>query len=241
MIPSIRSALSASVAALVMAHAAPAAGQPVHPAPTAPPAASDTNVILAEDFVGYSSVPPAQADSVRAVARDYFAAARNRDGAAAARLVSRETRAHYARLAALAVSAPEAQVRAAPLMERVMILMFRHRVPAAELRSLAGDAAFAYTIDEGWVSEDAEDDPDLSRLEVYGGADRAILGSGEVDLYFIREGGGWRWDMMPTILAASTALAPDPDSGMSEDDFVRFILKYSNGRDPSPDIWQPVP
>ena len=114
-------------------------------------------------------------------------------------------------------------------------------VSLAELRALAGDAAFAYTIDTGWVTEDAEDDPDLSALQVYGGDDRAILRDGDEELHFIREDGGWRWDMMPTILAASTALAPDPDSEMTEDEFVMFILEYSDGRDPSPDIWQPLP
>ena len=215
---SIRSVVAVAVGALVLATGAPAAAQPEYPPLSA-----------------------AEADAGRGAARDYIAAARGRDGAAAARLVSRETRAYYARLAAMAVSAPEAQVRAAPLMERIMILMYRHRVPATELRALAGDAAFAYTIDKGWVTEDAEDDPDLSALQVYGGDDRAILRDGDEELHFIREDGGWRWDMMPTILAASTALAPDPDSEMTEDEFVMFILEYSDGRDPSPDIWQPLP
>lgn len=218
---SIRSLLSIALGALVLAHGAPAAAQEVEPPPYPPLSAAET-------------------EAVRAAARGYIDAARRRDGAAAARLVSRETRAYYARMAAMAVSAPEAQVRAAPLMERMMILMYRHRVPAGELRTLAGDAAFAYTIDEGWVDGDAED-PILSGGEGFGEGDRAVLRQGGEDVYFVREDGGWRMDMMPTILAASTALAPDPDSGMTEDEFVMFVLKYSNGRDPSPDIWQPLP
>jgi hypothetical protein len=119
-------------------------------------------------------------------------------------------------------------------------------VPAAELRALTGDAAFAYTIDEGWVSEDAEEDPDLSGFKVYGKNDHAVLWD-EEDLedeevvYFLREDGAWRWDMMPTIRAASAALVPDPDSGVTEDEFMLFIVKHSNGRDPSPTIWQPLP
>lgn len=223
---SVRSALSMAVAALVLAFAAPASAQ---------------DTIPGEDFSGYPLLPKVEAEAVRAVARDYIAAARQRDGTAAARLVSRETREYYARMAAMAVSAPEAQVRAAPLMERIMILMYRHRVPAGELRSLAGDAAFAYTIDQGWVSKDAEEDPDLSGVDVFGGADHAIMGEGPETIFFVKEDGGWRWDMMRTIQAASTSLAPPPGSGMTEDDFVMYILKYSNGRDPSPRIWRPLP
>ena len=235
---SIRSALSLAVAVGVLAHGAPAAAQMGRPAPTAPPAASDT--IPLEDFAGYPPLPPGEADAVRAVARAYIAAARERDGAAAARLVTRATRAYYARLAGMAVSAPETQVRAQPLMERIIILMYRHRVPANELRALSGDAAFAHTITAGWVAGDAED-PILSGSQGFGTRDRAVLRQGGEDVHFLREDGGWRMDMMPTLQAASTTLAPEPDSGMTEDEFVMFILKYSNGRDPSPDIWQPLP
>jgi hypothetical protein len=221
---SIRSALSMAVAALVLAYAAPAPAQD-----TIPP----------EDFAAaYPPLPQAEADAVRAVARDYIAAAHRRDGAAAARLVSRETRAYYTGLAQLAVSAPEARVRAAPLVERVMILMFRHRVPAGELRTLAGDAVFAYTVDNGWVTVDVED-PILTGTQAYGTRDRAVLRDRGEDVHFLREDGGWRWDMMPTIQAASTELAAN--AGMTEDEFVLFVLKYSDGRDPSPDIWQPLP
>jgi hypothetical protein len=223
---SYRSAPFMAVAALLLAYGAPAAAQKVAPAAGPPP---------------YPPLSATETDAVRAAARDYIAAVDARDGAAAARLVTRETRAYYARMAALAVTAPEAQVRAASLIERMMILMYRHRVPAADLRALAGDAAFAYTIDEGWVAQDAEARRVLSEADVYGEGDQAVIWGGGEGVYFRREDGGWRWDMMPTILAASTSLAPPPDSGMTEDEFVMFILKYSNGRDPSPDIWRPLP
>ncbi|HEU4884023.1 MAG TPA: hypothetical protein VFT45_17310 [Longimicrobium sp.] len=216
-----------AAAVLVLAHVTPAAAQDtIPPDEPGPP---------------YPALAPAEAQAVRAAAQAYISAAGSREGTAAARLVSRGTRDYYARMAQLAVSAPETQVRAAPLMERMMILMYRHRVPAADLRALAGDAAFAYTIDEGWVAQDAEAGGVLAEAEVYGEGDQAVIWMGGDGVYFRREDGGWRWDMTPTLLAASTTMAPPPDSGMTEDEFVMFVLKYSNGRDPSPDIWQPLP
>jgi hypothetical protein len=238
-----RSAVSLFAAVLVLAHATPAAAQKVRPAPAARPSAAWSDTIPPEEPPPPGPpLPAAEADAVRAVLRDYVAATQRGDGAAAARLVTRETREYYARMARMAVSAPEVQVRAAPLMERMMILMYRHRVPAAELRRLSADAAFAYTIDHGWVSGNEDADPLLSAAGVFGERDRAVLrdGNGE-DVHFLREDGAWRWDMMPTLVAASTTFAPDPDSGMTEDEFVMFVLRFSNGRDPSPDIWQPLP
>lgn len=213
--------LLSAAAVLCLAHGAPAAAQPGQDPP-------------------YPPLAGAEAEAVRAVVREYQQAAARRDGAATARLVTRDTRGYYARMRDMAVSAPEAQVRALPLMERMMVLMYRHRVPAGELRALPASSAFAYTIDAGWVSGDA--DGDMASLgEIYGEGDRAVLRLGGEDIPFLREDGVWRWDMMPMLLAASEEFAPDPASGMTEDEFLLFVLKYSDGRDPSPDIWQPLP
>lgn len=226
---SIRSALPMAVAVLVMALAAPAAAQP--PGSAQPPAE--------EPAPPYPPLQGADAEAIRNVVRQYQDAIQRRDGAAAARLVTRGTRDYYARLRDLAVSATEEQVRAAPLMDRVTILLYRHRTAPGELRAVPADAAFAYTIDAGWVTA-TEGEELASRSQVYGQGDRAILRY-DGDTHFVREDGVWRWDMMPLILAASAELADGLAAPEEEDEFLMFVLKQSDGRDPSPDIWQPLP
>ncbi|HEY0017419.1 MAG TPA: hypothetical protein VGC13_14000 [Longimicrobium sp.] len=213
--------LLSAAAVLCLAHGAPAAAQPGQDPPYPPLAGAD-------------------AEAIRAVVREYQQAASRRDGAATSRLVTRDTRGYYARMRDLAVYAPEGAVRAMPLMDRVMVLMYRHRVPADELRAMVADSAFAYTIDSGWVSGDLGDDV-ASQGEIYGEGDLAILRLAGEDIHFLREDGAWRWDMVPMLQAASAEFAPDPDSGMTEDEFLMFILRYSNGTEPSPDIWRPLP
>jgi hypothetical protein len=215
---SLRFLLSAAV--LCLAHGAPAAAQPGDPP--------------------YPPLAGADAEAIRAVVREYQQAASRRNGAATSRLVTRDTRGYYARMRDLAVHAPEGAVRALPLLDRVMVLMYRHRVPADELRAMVFDSAFAYTIDSGWVSSDLVEEV-ASQGEIYGEGDQAILRLGGEDIHFLREDGAWRWDMVPMLQAASAEFAPDPDSGMTEDELVMFVLKYSNGTDPSPGIWQPLP
>lgn len=223
--------LASAVAVLALLYGAPGAAQKVPPGQAPPPAPEPPS---------YPLLAEPDAEAIRTVVREYQRAADRRDGAAAARLVTRGTRGYYGRMRDMAVAAPEAEVRAAPLMDRFTILLYRHRVPAAELRALPADSAFAYTISAGWVDGDADDDV-ASQGEVVGAGDRAILRIEGEEIYFLREDGVWRWDMMPALLAASEAFAPDPESGMTEDEFVIFVLEQSTGQTVSPRIWQPLP
>lgn len=227
-LPSLRAALLVLLAVCFAVPAAALQGQP--PSTVAPPE---------EPPPPYPPLAGPDADAIRATVRDYQAAILRRDGPAAARLVSRESRGYYARMRDMAVSAPEAQVRAAPLMDRMTILMYRHRVPAGQLRALAGDAAFAHTINDGWVT--GMDGQDIAaRAEIYGQGDRAVIRY-EGDMHLVREEGAWRLDMMPILLAASEEFAEGMESPAEQDEFLLFVMKHSNGRDPSPDIWQPLP
>jgi hypothetical protein len=223
MIIRFRPSLTAAFAFLVLMCGAPAAAQKTRPA--TPPGPRLEGPV---------------ADSVRGVLQAYVDAVSRQDGEAAARLVTRATRDHYARMRDMAVSAPEARVRAMPLMDRMYILMMRHLIPIDELRVLAGDAVFAYTITHGWLGSDAQTLPP-GASEVYGEGDRAVLRMGPEDVQLMREDGAWRWDMMPLIQAASAEFAPEPGTGMTEDDLLMQVLEYSNGRRPSRDIWQPLP
>lgn len=223
---------AAALALLCAVHTSAVAqpgGRPGEPPPSAAPG----------NPAPYPRIEGAQADSVRDALRAYLEAVVRSDGPAAARLVTRSTRAYYARMRDMAVSAPEAQVRAAPLMDRLSILLMRHRIPADVLRGLAGDAVFAHTVTDGWMSETAGTPPPVNG-DVYGEGDRAFLSLGAEDVHLVREEGAWRWDMTPMLQAASAEMAPGPDSGMTEDEFLMFVLRYATGRDPSPDIWQPL-
>lgn len=232
--PTSRSLLAAAVA-LLLAHGTPASAQK-----TPPPGAEPQPALVPpeEPPPPYPPLRGAEAEAVRDVVRRYQDAVGRRDGAAAARLVTAETRAFYGRMRDMAVYSPEAEVRAAPLIERISILMFRHRVPADELRALPADSAFAYTIRSGWVT--ATDGDDFAdQAEVYGEGDRAALRN-VGDTFFVREDGAWRWDMMPMILGASEEFGEGLESREEEDEFTMLVLRMSNGREPSPEIWKPV-
>jgi hypothetical protein len=224
----LRNASTTLLAALLLAAAAPGRAQtsghpPEEPGP--PP--------------GYTQMPAAEAQAVLAVLRGYLDAVRRHDGAAATQAVTRATRAYYAQMRDLAMTAPEAQVRALPLMDRVSVLMYRHRASPDVLRTLTGDAAFAHTISDGWVARTADWEPSAT-ARVLGNGDRAIVRDGVTNVQMVREEGAWRWDMMPIIQAASAQFAANLPAGMTEDEFVLFVLSNASGRPASPSVWQPV-
>ena len=103
----------------------------------------------------------------------------------------------------------------------------RETTAPAELRALPADSAFAYTIRAGWVEGDADEDV-VSQGEILGEGDRAVLRIEGEEIHFLREEGAWRWDMMPAILAASKEFAPDPDDGMTEDEFYETLDAFTN-------------
>jgi hypothetical protein len=226
----MKAATFAVTALLLAALAAPSVAQEI---PRVDPSSPGFRELL--------PLPAAQADSVRAVLLGYVAAVRQRDGAVATRAVSRATRAYYAQMAELARTAPEAQVRALPLMDRISVLMYRHRIPPAVLRTLTGDSAFAYTVSEGWVAKTMTDDPFPPAMDVYGEGDSAIVPHRGMTVQLVREEGAWRWDMTSIIRSASETFAASIPRGMKEDDFILFVLQYSNGRTPTPTIWKPMP
>jgi len=222
------SAVLAALALLLAGEAAPCRAQ----------TSSGPPPVELADTPGYPPLPAAEAEAVHAVLRAYFDAVTHRDGAAAVQAVTRTTRGYYARMRDLALTATEAQVRAAPLMDRVSILMYRHRVPAGVLRTLAGDSAFAHTISAGWVAATAGEPPAMG--PVFGRGDRAIMRDRGTSMQFVREDGAWRWDMMPLIRGASREFAASLPGGMTEEQFIFRVLEMSTGRPASPSVWQPV-
>lgn len=213
---------------------APAAAQQGEPPPAlVPPGEAPTP---------YPRLHGEQAQAVLTAMYEYMLAVYQRDGAAATQRVTRASRDYYARMRDLALTAPEAQVRAASLMDRLSILMLRHRVPAGELRALQGDAVFAYTVDHAWVGASATSSPpERFDADVFGEGDRALIRMEGMNAHFLREDGMWRLNLLPVLEAASAGFAPAPDSGMTEDELVLMVVEMSSGgRRVSPRIWQPV-
>lgn len=180
--------------------------------------------------------------------RSGFAAYRqallDKSGARAVPHLDRGTIAYYDRLRSLALTAPESDVRALPLLDRLGVLRLRHTYPPTSLRSASGTDLLVLAVNEGFIGKESVEKAELGRIEVSGSEAKAqVTSSGQpttASLRFVRESEGWRLDLMPLMAEGSRALeAQARRAGAPEDDVLLMVLERLSGRRPDASIWQP--
>jgi hypothetical protein len=191
------------------------ANQPAPPPPSTPVAESAP--VKAEE--------PHQA--IRATFHRYRDAIAAKNGEAAVNEVSERTLSAFEAYRTAALSMPADQVKARPIVERLMIVIVRARVPAPELRQVNGRELFVRAVDNGWVGKNVAT---IDAAEVSLDGDSAHLGvrtsRGELPpaqgFTFHREKGSWKMDVMS--LAAFDASLKAMLSRIDEDE-NRAMLK----------------
>ena len=87
----------------------------------------------------------------------YFDAVEQADGEAAVSYVSQSTIDYYQSLVDLSLDATEAETRALPFIDKVTVVMIRHRLPAEVIRTMDGRALFVHGVEQGWVGKQSMD------------------------------------------------------------------------------------
>lgn len=184
--------------------------------------------------------------AIRETFQRYKRALLDARGGDAAGLVTSETIAFYEETSMLALEAPEPEVRERPIVDRLQVLTLRHRMSAAQLRSMSGRDLFAYAVDEGLIGAEQVQTLDIGEIEVEGdtASGAIVTGAQEVDLArwrFVRQEGRWRLDLLALFPLTELALeqAAD-DAGLEVDELLVQALEISSGERVSPDIWQPL-
>ncbi len=181
---------------------------------------------------------------VRAAFASYKAAAIGGDGAGAASFVDRTTVVYYDEALRRARTATEGEVRGLPLVDRLVVLSIRQRIPSATLRGLDGRRLVAAGVNEGWIGRQGTEHMELGEVTVNGDvADAPVLVDGQPSEFafrFRREPAGWRLDLTSVHPATERALeSAIAQSGMTPDAFMEAALQQATGRPVDPSIWSP--
>ena len=105
--------------------------------------------------------PPAFAEelesaiAVRTCFDDYKAAILSGNGKEAVRHISEKTLDYYAEIQTLALHGEASKVRALELMDRLMIISLRTRIPIQQLKSMSPRDLFVYAVENGWVGKES--------------------------------------------------------------------------------------
>lgn len=140
----------------------------------------------------------------------------NRDGERAASLYSRNSIEYYDRMVKAARTATRDEIAKMPWLDRLEILVLRHRLPAADLRTIDGERYIRTAVAQGWWlhrdNDRIPEDLDFDRVTIKINGSMAwldleldegslpgisrILASGDKKRYlrYYKEGDDWRLD-----------------------------------------------
>jgi hypothetical protein len=187
-------------------------------------------------------------EQVRAAFYRFAEAVGDGKGEAAARVVSERTFAYFERMRLAALQMPAAEVKLAPLMDRMTILQIRAEVCREDLERWRGRELFVQAMDRGWVQPEAvlQTDPDAVTIE----GDAASLGlrngawaiAPADGLRLYREAGTWKLDVASVLRSDGEPatqrrkllqrLDPDPNLALVK------LVAATTGRPVGPQIWE---
>ena len=185
-----------------------------------------------------------EAEAVRAAFESYRRALIEEDGEAAANRVSANTLEAYQGFRDLALSGSRSALEALPMVHRMQVLLFRHRIAPDALEAMTGRAAFAHAVDEAWVGSGGIDRLEVHHVSVRGDEAVANVGVGprpSPDLFrFQREDGEWRLDLMPSLRSAEGALQQMAAArGVEENEFLLGMIGAMSGEAVTEALFEP--
>lgn len=178
-----------------------------------------------------------------------FAAYKNailsQQGEVAVELLSRNTVDEFENYVGLALGAEREEIEALSLINRMQVILMRHRIPVETLMELTGRSAVVYAVDRDWIGKDEVIRTELGEVSLYG--DRAtaeVMIGGQVApnrFQFRREYGRWRFDLLPLLRDGNTAMKyAAQQAGMDENEFLFVVLESVTGKRLDESIWTPL-
>lgn len=197
-------------------------------------------VLLAQPLAAVAS-PEAVEDSFL----EYQSAILASDGERAASAVTQGSRDHYRAYADQALTLDRPGLEKLHIADRVTVMLLRHSLKRDQLESMTGGEIIAYAVDQGWIDKESSARIRLGGYTVNGDfATASLLGNdgtaSPFKLEFQKEEGHWRLNLAEMLVLARFGIDyAVQQSGMTEEAFLLFLLEYSSGRKPGPDIWSP--
>ncbi len=184
-------------------------------------------------------------EAVKQTFADYRHALLSQDGTQAAELVTEETIAQYKKYVDWAKTATKDELMKLNLMNRLQVILIKHRVPRDKLLDANGKEIFSYAVDNGWIGKASVINTSLGEIQV--ASDNAIAGvlvQGKkvpTKFNFVKQSGTWRFNLLQTMAEATMALkAMIIKQGVSENDFIITSAEALSGTKVAKDIWQPI-
>jgi len=145
----------------------------------------------------------------------------------------------------LVKSADSVSVERLSLLDKLMVLIVRHRTPQEDIRKFDGRPLFIYAINSGMVGKNSVSSNTIGEVTVDKKfAKGQVLVNGKkapIFMQFNKEENSWKMDLTALFPMSNMAFKKViEDSGENENDFIFKILESLTGKKPSAEIWQGV-
>jgi len=184
-------------------------------------------------------------DAVKQSFIRYKSAILNDNGEEAVRYVDSKTINYYSKLLDLVKSADSVSVEGLSLLDKLMVLIVRHRTPKEKIMKFDGRSMFIYAINSGMVGKNSVSSNTIGEVTVDKKfAKGQVLVNGKKALIFMqfnKEENIWKMDLTALFPMSNMAFKKViEDSGENENEFMFKILESLTGKKPSAEIWQGV-
>lgn len=209
------------------------------------PVTADAQQRRASSGRARAAVEDAPQKAVRTAFLQYKEAILRQQGETAWQHVDANTARYYDEMRLLALNGSEEKVRALNFVNKVTVLLLRHRVGLEGLRPMTTKDVFVYAVDKGMIGRDGVLKSNVGKVRVF--ADKAsgeLLHEGKVAPFayqFTKEDGQWKIDLTAILPSANVAMkALIEREKLNEDEFLLLLVESVSGSKPSAAIWQPL-
>lgn len=162
-------------------------------------------------------------------------------------LADARTWTYFTELKELALTADREELEKLRPIDRFQVLALRHIKNAEQLSEINEKSLFRQAVLQGWFFVGDKPDVRIDFIDILSGGNEAqadiIVNSIIPDnrLEFIKEGGAWKMNLLQLLPTQEEKLmATFQERGQSETEFFWNFLKQETGKDPDPEIWDPV-
>ncbi|MCI0750654.1 MAG: hypothetical protein L0Y35_02345 [Flammeovirgaceae bacterium] len=187
----------------------------------------------------------AEVQSIKSTFDNYKKSILEDKGSEAIRWVDAKTLAYYEKILYASIHADSAEVQDLGLMDRLIVITVRHRVPKSEVLAMDGKGFLIYSINKGMIGKNSVLTIDIGEVKVSGNfANGQVVSNGQPSpLYFQfnKEGTDWKIDLTSLFPASTMGLKRMiSENGMTENEFIFQAMEMLTGKLPGNEVWHPL-
>lgn len=184
-------------------------------------------------------------DLVRKSFDNYKTAILNDKGEEAVKYVDSRTIKYYCDILEHVKTADSTKVERLSILDKLMVLIVRHRTSRQEILSFDGKALLIYAIKNGMVGKNSVANNSIGDVLIDSSfAQGQFVSNGEKApffFHFYKEENQWKIDLTSVFpISTITIKKMVEDSGQNENEYLFFLIEMTSGKKPNSEIWNKI-